>query len=113
MSPQSISKPNRAALASMFRVTDIPEINEMAAALGKQHGPEVMEMACLLLLTQSLMQRCGKQNGSNLGPLITLQAECVRALAVERGIDFSDVVDALAGLDRAGRTAEYLSHVPD
>lgn len=66
----------------------------------------------MVQLSRSLLEHRGAQSGVDLGVLIRLQWDCVRAWTDERGIELRAVEGALADLERAGQTAQYLSQMP-
>ncbi|RJG00331.1 hypothetical protein [Noviherbaspirillum sedimenti] len=113
MPTQFIEAAKQAALTAAHTQADVPEVHIMAASLTKKHGADAMHLAGLVLLTSSMLEHHGAQSGVDVGALVSLQWDCVRAWADEQGIPLEAVTGALASLARAGQTAQYLRHVPN
>lgn len=74
------------------------DTRRMANALIHNHGQAITAVACLAHLTDSLMNRFASNHDSDIGPLLTLQRECIKAWCQANNIDCADVHDALASL---------------
>lgn len=113
MPGQFIEAAKQAALTAKHMPAAVPEVDTMAASLKAQHSADVMNLACMVLLSRNLLQHRAEQSGADLGPLLRLQWDCVRAWTDEKGIALESVEAALNSLERAGKTAHYLSQMPN
>ena len=85
------------------------EVSELANGVIKSYRADVVSLACLMQLTKSSFKQFA---GVNMSRLLELQKDCVAAFMQEKGIEATELSEATAALERAGRTAEYLNGLP-
>lgn len=88
------------------------EVKRMAEDLHIEHGQVAVSAAGLLLLTTKLLEQVEITTGEDMSALLQLQQACVAAWVREAGVPQKDVENALAGLNRACVTADYLAKIP-
>lgn len=89
------------------------EAKQMAQGLQIEHGQVAMSAAGLLLLTTKLLTKLETTTGEDMSQLLRLQQACVASWVREAGVPPKAVENALAGLDRACVTVDYLCQIPD
>lgn len=88
------------------------EVKRMAEDLHIEHGQVAVSAAGLLLLTTRLLKQVEITAGEDMSQLLLLQRACIASWVREAGVPSKDVENALAGLDRACVTVDYLSTIP-
>ena len=88
------------------------EVRPMVGRITSRYDVHVLNLACLTYTTQALLRHALGSSGK-LDSLLELQSDCIRAWADENSVCMGAVGDALAGLERVGETADYLSKVPN
>lgn len=91
----------------------VPEVNTMARKLAANHSSTALSLACLTLMSRSVMRHYGKTHRTDIEPLLALQGECISAYMTVQGVTNEAVDAALIHLERASVTAGYLGQLPD
>lgn len=99
--------PRNSPLAVPTGVSDV-EVASLSRVVINSHSRRAVLLACLYRLTESAFSK----SPSGLAPLISLQQECIQSYMREHGMPVGEVRSAVAALERAGSTAEYLNSLP-
>ncbi len=88
------------------------EIGRLAESLNRGHGGAVTAVVVLIYVTTYLFTRYGDDHGVDLMPLLAVQRGAVEVFLAGQGVGSGKLDEALAGLSRANRTADYLTSLP-
>ena len=88
------------------------EIGHLAESLNRGHGGAVPAAAVLIYVTTFLFTHYGDDHRVDLRPPLAVQRGAVEVFLAGQGVGSGKLDEALAGLSRANRTADYLTSLP-
>lgn len=88
--------------------TLVGEIKILSDNLTVGHQQDALNIACVIHMTRAAFSAHEAINKISLKPLLDLQQEYISAWMHENGVPAEDVRAALASLEQAERTVEYL-----
>ena len=88
------------------------EIDRLAESLSCEHGGAVTAVVVLIYVTTCLFTHYGDDHGVDLMPLLAVQRRAVDVFMARQGVGSGKLDEALVGLSRANRTADYLASLP-